>query len=69
MFLKTVEGRSACRRSRPSEDVARQTDSSDIAPHRHPANALTAVLDPQGFVIAVVAGRVAARSFLREATR
>ena len=32
MAQKTVEGRSAARRSRPSEDVARQTDASEIAP-------------------------------------
>ncbi len=69
MAQKQVEGRSAGQRSRPSDMVSRQSDLSDIAPHRHPANALTAIMDPQGFVITVVAGRVAARSFLREATR
>lgn len=31
MALKTVEGRSAGQRSRPSEDVARQTDASEVA--------------------------------------
>ncbi len=30
-MAKTVEGRNAARRSRPSEDVARQTDASEIA--------------------------------------
>lgn len=65
MAQKMIEGRRAGQRLRPSDSVARSTDTSDIAPHRHPANALTAVMDPQGFVVAVVAGRVAARNFLR----
>lgn len=69
MPLKTVEGRSAGKRSRPSDSVARQTDPSDIAPRRHTANALTAVLDREGMVICVVAGRAAARAFLREGAR
>ena len=65
MAHKAVEGRSAGQRSRPSEDVARSTDTSNIAPHQHPANALTAIMDPHGFVIAVVASRVQARALLR----
>ena len=32
MTQKTVEGRSACQRSRPSEVVARSTDAFEIAP-------------------------------------
>ena len=32
MALKQVEGRSAARRSRPSLNVARQTDTMQIAP-------------------------------------
>jgi hypothetical protein len=31
MAQKSIEGRSAARRSRPSEDVARQTDPSELA--------------------------------------
>ena len=65
MAYKTVEGRSAGQRSRPSDSVARSTDTSDIAPRRHPANALTAVLDREGMVIGVLASRVEARAFLR----
>lgn len=65
MAYKTVEGRSAARRSRPSEDVARQTDTVNIAPCQGPANALTAVMDPHGLVIAIVTGRAAARAYLR----
>ncbi|WP_267359856.1 MULTISPECIES: hypothetical protein [unclassified Methylobacterium] len=65
MAQKAVEGRSAGQRSRPSEDVVCSTDNSNIAPHRHTANALTAVMDREGVVIAVVASRVQARAFLR----
>lgn len=65
MAHKAVEGRSAGRRSRPSEDVARQTDTLQIARRPNSANALTAIYDREGLVIAVVAGRVAARAFLR----
>lgn len=59
------EGRAALASRRPSGCLSRQNDTRDIAQQRSFANALTAVMDPQGVVIAVVAGRVAARSFMR----
>ncbi len=46
-----------------------RTEVRDRAERPSLASALTAVMDPQGFVIAVVAGRVAARAFLREGAR
>lgn len=65
MALKTVEGRSAARRSRPSEDVARQTDLSDIAPHRHIANGRPFVFDSRGCFLGFVTGPAEARALLR----
>lgn len=66
MSHKKAEGRSAGQRSRPSECLSRQIDHSEVAHPRSPANALIAVLDSQGFVVSVLAGRSAARTFLRE---
>lgn len=65
MAHEAIEGRSAGQRSRPSEDVARSTDTSNIALHRHPANGLIAVQNREGLVVALVASRVEARAFLR----
>ena len=66
MPRKTDEGRCAGKRMRPSDGVFRQIDHSELA-HRPPtANALIAVLDNQGLVVSVLAGRSAARAFLRE---
>ena len=40
MALKTVEGRSACQRSRPSEIVHRQMDTSEIASAPYAINSI-----------------------------
>lgn len=66
MPLKTVEGRSAGQRSRPSEDVARSTDASDIAPHRQAANGRPFVFDSRGCFLGFVTGRAEARALVRE---
>ncbi|GJE12568.1 hypothetical protein FOHLNKBM_3618 [Methylobacterium longum] len=66
MALKTVEGRSAVRRSRPSDSVARQTDASDIAPHRHLANVRPFLFDSRGCFLGFVTGRAEARALVRE---
>jgi hypothetical protein len=66
MALKTVEGRSAGRRSRPSEDVARQTDTLQIARRPAIANARPFVFDSRGAFLGFVTGRAEALALLRE---
>lgn len=65
MALKTVEGRSAGQRSRPSDSVARSTDLSDIAPHRQAANGRPFVFDSRGCFLGFVTGPAEARALLR----
>ena len=65
MALKTVEGRRACQRLRPSDSVARSTDTSDITPHRHPANGRPFVFDSRGCFLGFVTGPAEARALLR----
>lgn len=66
MAYKTVEGRSAGKRSRPSDSVSRQSDPSDIAPHRHTANGRPFVFDSRGCFLGFVTGRAEARALVRE---
>jgi hypothetical protein len=61
MAQKAIEGRSAARRSRPSEDVARQTDASELA--LSPLEIQTARLRAQYVFSPSLAAVVAAHAF------